>query len=109
MECGDGSGISSRVYGCREDGVMGSLAAWGVAQSDRASVWQAVVVDLFPGVTVRWNSSSSSASFAVGADAVGTRRDIVRHCGTSIGTIAGWFAGPRVLDGEPGNQPEWRL
>jgi ABC-type uncharacterized transport system substrate-binding protein len=27
------------VYGSREDGVMGSLAARRVAQSDRASVW----------------------------------------------------------------------
>src|SRR6476619_5111751 len=36
MECSDGSGISSRVYNGREDGVMGSLAARGVAQSDRA-------------------------------------------------------------------------
>src|SRR6476659_616670 len=36
MECSDGSGISSRVYNGREDGVMGSLAARGVAHSDRA-------------------------------------------------------------------------
>ena len=27
MECGDGSEISSRVYGGRENGVVGSLAA----------------------------------------------------------------------------------
>jgi len=33
--------------------------------------------------------------------------DIARHCGTSIGTIDGWFARPRALDGEPRNQPEW--
>ena len=31
MECDDGSEISSRVYGGREDGVMGSLAARGVS------------------------------------------------------------------------------
>jgi hypothetical protein len=31
MECGDGSGISSRIYNGREDGVMGSLAARRVA------------------------------------------------------------------------------
>ena len=30
MECGDGSRLSSRVYGGREDGVMGSLATRGV-------------------------------------------------------------------------------
>ena len=28
---------------------MGSLAAWGVAEGDWASVWQAVIVDLFSG------------------------------------------------------------
>jgi hypothetical protein len=39
MECDDGSGLSSRVYGGREDRVMGSLAARGVAQGDRAGVW----------------------------------------------------------------------
>ena len=45
----------------------------------------------------------------VGADALGTRGDIERHCGTSIGKIDGWVAGPLALDGEPGNQPERRL
>src|SRR5271168_3719013 len=34
----DGSTISSRVYGDREDGVMGSLAARGIAESDWAGV-----------------------------------------------------------------------
>ncbi len=34
MECSDGSGISSRVYNGREDGVMGSLAARRVAEGD---------------------------------------------------------------------------
>src|SRR6476660_4560304 len=87
MECSDGSGISSRVYNGREDGVMGSLAARGVAQSDWAGVWEAVIVDLFPGVAIRWDSSSSSASLAVGADAFGTRGDIERHCGPSIGPL----------------------
>jgi hypothetical protein len=39
MECSDRSGLSSRVYNGREDGVMGSMAAWGVAQGDRSGVW----------------------------------------------------------------------
>ena len=75
MECSDGSGISSRVYNGREDGVMGSLAARRVAQSDWAGVWEAVIVDLFPGVALRWNSSSSPAALAIGGDtfARGTR------------------------------------
>src|SRR6476659_7588572 len=36
MECSDGSGISSRVYNGREDGVMGSLAARRDAEGDWA-------------------------------------------------------------------------
>src|SRR5664279_541484 len=109
MECVDGSGISSRVYNGREDGVVGSLAARRVAQGDWASVWEAVIVYLFPGVTARWDSSCPSASLAVGANAQGTRGDIARHCGTSIGKIDGRVAGPLALDSEPGNCPEWRL
>src|SRR5262249_47117941 len=109
MECDDGSGLSSRIYGGREDGVMGSLAARRVAQSDRAGVWEAFIVHLFPGVTAGWDSPSSPASLATGADARGTRGDIKRHCGSSIDPLDGSVAGPRALDGEPGNPPEWRL
>ena len=36
---GDEAKISSRVHCGREDGVVGSLAARGVAESDWASVW----------------------------------------------------------------------
>jgi|tagenome__1003787_1003787.scaffolds.fasta_scaffold20821470_2 hypothetical protein len=39
----------------------------------------------------------------------GTRGDIERHCGPSIGALDGRVAGPLALDGEPGNQPERRL
>src|SRR4030095_7269804 len=108
MECDDGSRLSSRVYGGRKDGVMGSLAARGVAQSDRAGVWEAFIVHLLPGVTARWDSSSSPASLAAGADARGTRGDIERHCGASLGPLDGHLAGPLALDGEPGNPPERR-
>src|SRR5215475_3686431 len=108
MECDDGSRLSSRVYGGREDGIMGSLAARGVAQSDRTGVWQAVIVPLFPGVTARWDSSNSPASRATGADALGTRGDIERHCGPSIGALDGRIAWPLALDRVPGNQPERR-
>ena len=48
MECGDGTEISPRVYGGREDRVVGPLAARGLVGGDRASVWEAVIVDLFP-------------------------------------------------------------
>src|SRR6476620_5518907 len=106
MEWDDGSGLSSRVYGGREDGIMGSLAARGVAQSDRAGVWQAFIVDLFPGVAIRGNSSSSPSALAIGADARRTRGDIEGYCGSSIGPLDGRVAGPLTLDGEPGNPPE---
>jgi hypothetical protein len=43
---GDGQRISSRVYCGGENGVMGSLEARRVAEGDRTSFWQAVVVDL---------------------------------------------------------------
>src|ERR1700722_1192811 len=109
MECEDGSRLSSRVYGGGEDGVMGSLAARGVTQSDRTGVWETFIVDLFPAVAVRWNSSSASASLPIGADTLGTRGDIERHCGPSIGALDGRAPGPLALDGEPGNQQEWRL
>src|SRR6478672_3687901 len=99
MECSDGSGISSRVYNGREDGVMGSLAARRVAESDWAGVWEAVIVDLFPGVAIRWDSSSSSASLAVGAVAFGTRGDIERHCGPSTTPFGSSLAGALTLDG----------
>src|SRR5258705_12185676 len=98
MECSDGSGISSRVYNGREDGVMGSLAARRVAQSDWAGVWEAVIVDLFPGVAIRWDSSSSSASLAVGADAFGTRGDIekaLRSIDRPARWLGCWAAHPR--------------
>src|SRR5450755_1931163 len=101
MECDDGSGISPRVYGSREDGVMGSLAARGVAQSDWAGFWQAIIIDLLPSSPARWHSTGSPASLAIGIDALGARGDIQRHCGASIGAIDGTVAGPFTLDGEP--------
>src|SRR5665213_455602 len=109
MECDDGSEVSSRVYCRREDGVVGSLAAGRVAQSDWAGFWQAVIIDLSSGSPAWWDSSGCPASLAVGIDAPGTRRDIQRHCGTSIGTINGPFAGPFALHGEPRTEPQWRL
>src|SRR5258705_4834853 len=109
MECGDGAEISSRVYGGREDGVMGSLEARRVAESDRTSFWQAVVVDLFFGGAAWWDSSCPAAALQAGIDARGTRGDFQRRYGTSIGAIDRQVAWPLTLDGEPGNEPQWRL
>src|SRR5215510_8102798 len=109
MECGDGTEISSRVYGGREDGVMGSLEARRVAEGDWPSFWQAVVVDLFFGGAARWDSSCRAAALQAGIDARGTRGDFQRRYGTSVGAIDRQVAGPLTLDGEPGNEPQWRL
>src|SRR6266404_6784743 len=86
---GDGSRISSRVYCGREDGAMGSLEARRVAEGDRASVWQAVIVDLFFGGSAWWDSSCPAAALQAGIDACGTRGDFQRHYGTSIGALDG--------------------
>src|ERR1035438_7322579 len=88
---------------------MGSLEAGRVAEGDRTSFWQAVIVDLFFGGTARRHSSCAAAPLKAGIDARGTRGDFQRRYGTSIGTIDRQVAWPLTLDGEPGNEPQWRL
>jgi hypothetical protein len=88
---------------------MGSLEARRVAEGDRTSFWQAIIVDLFFGGSAWWDSSCPAASLQAGIDAAGTRGDFERRYGASIGTIDCQVAWPRTLDGEPGNEPEWRL
>src|SRR5271167_1530045 len=80
-----------------------------VAEGDRTSFWQAVIVDLFSGGPARWDSSCGAASLQVGIDACGTRGDFQRYYGTSIGPVDLKATWPRTLDGEPGNEPQWRL
>ena len=87
MECGDGAEISSRVYGGREDGVMGPLEARRVAEGDWTGFWQAVIVNLFFGSTAWRHSSCAAAQLKAGIDAVGARGDFQRHYGSSIGTL----------------------
>src|SRR5512132_2915158 len=82
---------------------MGSLEARGIAEGDRTSVWQAVIVDLFSGGSAWWDSSCGAASLQAGIDAGGTRGDFQRRYGPSIGTIDRQVAWPLTLDGEPGN------
>ena len=58
------------------DGVNGDR--WkreGVAEGDRTSFWQAVIVDLFSGGSAWWDSSCGAASLQAGIDACGTRGD----------------------------------
>src|SRR5450759_3628127 len=71
MECDDGSEILSWFHCGRENGVVGSLAAGGIAESDWANVWQAVIFHLLPSRTARGDSSGTTASLAVGIDARG--------------------------------------
>jgi hypothetical protein len=68
MECGDGAEISSRVYGGREDGVMGPLEARRVAEGDWTGFWQAVIVNLFFGSTAWRHSSCAAAPLKAGTD-----------------------------------------
>jgi hypothetical protein len=75
---------------------------------DRTSFWQAVVVDLFFGGSAWWDSYCPAESLQAGIDARGTRDDFQRGYGTSIGTIDSQVAWPLTLDGEPGNEPQWR-
>src|ERR1017187_3342984 len=84
---GDMARISSRFHCGREDRVVGALAAGGVAQSDWAGVWQAVIFHLLPSRTARGDSPCTAASLAVGIDARGASGDIEGDCGASLGTI----------------------
>jgi hypothetical protein len=94
------------VYCGKENGVMGSLEA---AEGDRTGFWQAVIVDLFFGGPAWWDSACPAASLQAGIDARGTRGDFQRRCGTSIGTMDRQVAWPLTLNGEPRNEPQWRL
>jgi hypothetical protein len=50
-----------------------------------------------------------AAALQAGLEARGTRGDFQRRYGPSIGTIDRQVARPLTLDGEPGNEPQWRL
>ena len=63
----------------------------------------------FFGGSARWDSSRGAASLQVGIDACGTRGDFQRCYGTSIGSVDRKATWPLTLDGEPGNEPQWRL
>src|SRR6516164_2929315 len=83
---------------------MVSLEAGGVTQGDHG-----LLVSRHRRSILCWLSSCSAGSLQAGVDARGTRGDFQRRCGTSIGTIDRQVAWPLTLDGEPGNEPQWRL
>ena len=80
--------FSSRVYGGREDGVMGPLEARRVAEGNRTGFWQAVIVDLFFGIPARRHSSCAAAPLKAGIDAVGARGDRGIAAHQSVRSIA---------------------
>src|SRR3974390_2225354 len=57
----------------------------------------------------RGNSSCATASLKAGIDARGARGNIQSYCRVSIDAIDSLVTGPLTLDGEPRDQPEWRL
>src|SRR6266436_2006335 len=83
-----------------------SLKAIGRAFGKPSS---SIYFQLFPDGTARGHSSSSTATLEAGIDARGARGDFQRHYSASIGAIDGQIAGSLALDGEPRNQPQWRL
>jgi hypothetical protein len=66
---------------------MGPLEARRVFEGDRTSFWQAFIVYLFFGGSAWWNSSCAAASLQAGIEVGGTRGDLQRRYGTSLGTI----------------------
>ena len=62
----------------------GSVAAWGDAEDDLASVWQTVIVDLLSGGPAWRDSSCAEAAFPAGIDTCGARGDFARHCGVPM-------------------------
>ena len=62
----------------------------------------------FSGGSARWDCPAERR-LQVGIDACGTRGDFQRCYGTSIGPVDRSNCWPLTLDGEPGNEPQWRL
>src|SRR5258708_13907191 len=84
----NGSKISSRFHRGGENGIMGPLAAWGVLEGDWTSIWEAVIVYLFPDGTARAHSSSSTATLEAAIDARGARGDFQMQYSASIVAIS---------------------
>src|SRR2546428_9980178 len=106
---GNASRLFSRLYGIRENRALGSLAAGRVAESDWASVWEAIIVNLFSAGPPRGNSSPATAPRKAGIETRRARGNIQSYSARSIGAIDSQVAGPLALVGEQGNQPQWRL
>ena len=109
MECSNGSGISSRVYNGREDGVSDrwqrgeSLKAIGRAFGKPSS---SIYFQVSPHGGIRPSPRRRSRLALTLSEREEISRGIAVH--RSARSMAG-FAGPLGLDGEPRNQPQRRL
>jgi hypothetical protein len=105
---GDESKISSRVHAAEKTELWDrwkrgeSLTAIGRAFGKPSS-------SIYFLVAPHGGIRPTLASLKAGIDAPGARGDFERYYGTSIGTIDRQVAWPLTLDGEPGNEPQWRL
>src|SRR3979490_2140799 len=119
--------VDATLYlkGEMECALMGRRFHRGFTAAEKAELWdrwkrgeslkaigrafgKAVIVDLFSGGSVWWDPSCPAASLQAGIDARGTRDDLQRRYGTSIDTIDRQGTWPLTLDGEPGNEHQWR-
>lgn len=64
----DETNLSSRFDVGAEHGDVGSVPTRGIADWDRAGVWQALVIYLRATVAARWHPSGTALSLALGAE-----------------------------------------
>ena len=77
------------------------MATRGIVAIDWASIWQAVIVNLFPAGAVRRDQARTPPALAAGIDVVGARGDIPRDCGSAVDPLYGIVTGPIAINGEP--------
>src|SRR5437870_11756065 len=105
---GNASRLFSRLYGIRENRALGSLAAGRVAESDWASVWEAIIVNLFSAGPPRRNPPPATARRKPGIDPARPRGKSQSHSARPTAAIVSQLLGPLALLADRGNQPQWR-
>jgi hypothetical protein len=110
MECDIGSGLSSRVYGGREDGVTGSLEARRVAEGDWTKPSSSIYFLVAPHGGFRpaqWRRSRLALTLAErevisrGVTTHHTARSIAKLLGRSPSTVSREHPQRKVLEHEP--------
>ena len=93
----------------REDGVMGSLEARGVAEGDGRAFGKqssSIYFLVAPHGGIRpAERRRSRLALTLGEREV-ISRGVTAHRSTRVDRQTAW---PLTLDGEPGNEPQWRL